>query len=477
MADEGHPVGANGDNDGEDKGLTEEELRRFAEEVRSGREVDEEFVRRIEATARKLREASDKSPSLVPPEDLQETLWLLGWLMYEAAWQLTRRVKAGWGIAAGAKGAASEAAHDLIMRLTTAYITMAWPHWAPRGLAVLRSAALSFSKQDTRAGYVQAWERHEEAQRRFVEYWESTQNAPERLRVGLLEAHLQLRLAETGTACRVAERTLAQWDDDPQIGPDEFDSRASLQAMFDILYTGSRSGTEALQIARLIRDEYELVERVDVARMALLTALRNPAIMTARAYLLMLPLTIALEREVTLPPQDYESWEAARSGMLDAFEAAYRDLEAEVIRRDGQPVPLSDDHLRSLVQLRLNLALIRPGTELETRLEDAALARTTLDDAAAEKLAQWLIDNAPPDGRNDANVIGAVVLVDYIALVEKLRERSGSPRGGYLSWRRRWLQLDRYIEDDSERRGIVEAALDQAEARLRNEDNEDREAT
>ncbi len=59
------------------------------------RVVDEELIKHIEAETEEYREwyakhrASEPIENAVePPEELRERLWLIGWMIYEASWQL-----------------------------------------------------------------------------------------------------------------------------------------------------------------------------------------------------------------------------------------------------------------------------------------------------------------------------------------------------------------------------------------------------
>jgi hypothetical protein len=140
---------------------------------------------------------------------------------------------------------------------------------------------------------------------------------------------------------------------------------------------------------------------------------------------------------------------------------SYKEIEKPVVDDRGEPVDLVADHQRSVVQIRLNLALVAPNTELASKLDFAeCVTRTRLDDAAVQSLSEWL---ATPQGtrRNDANVIGSATMPSYLTGVEAMRAAHDVP-SGYRAWRRQWFELDRYATEQG-RRALVDQVLGDAD--------------
>jgi hypothetical protein len=140
-------------------------------------------------------------------------------------------------------------------------------------------------------------------------------------------------------------------------------------------------------------------------------------------------------------------WSTTRSQLLERMRTSYRQIERLAPDSNGTPIPLVLEHQRSVVQIRLNLALVAPGAELESRLDfDPCLARTCLDDEAVTELSQWLAQKVDGKRRGDANVIGSATMPRFIEGVEAIRATYGVS-SGYREWRQRWFELDRYVAE------------------------------
>jgi hypothetical protein len=397
----------------------------------------------------------------LPPDELVEPLWSFGWLLYELSWSLTPSVQARYEALDDEAARTSVTAAEQIDKLADIARDLPWPEYAPRALGALRSQALAHSKRDTEAGFRRAWMLHEEANELWANYREN-HKGDSRYEKALDEVMIQLWLAQTGTSCRTIEQTVGRWAEsvrDKEFEPSDEDRL--MQQMFDRLWNGVSFGEEALRVAAEIEATYGLAHEVTREDLALVTAFRNPGIMTARAALLLLPLSQAMQSLGRLAPRGYADWPAAREALLQRMRDSYKEIEKPVVDDHGEPVDLVADHQRSVVQIRLNLALVAPNTELASKLDFAeCVTRTRLDDAAVQSLSEWL---ATPQGtrRNNANVIGTATMPSYIIGVEAMRAGYGFP-SGYRAWRRQWFELDRYAAEEG-RWALVEKALGSAD--------------
>src|SRR5262249_34999739 len=137
----------------------------------------------------------------------------------------------------------------------------------------------------------------------------------------------------------------------------------------------------------------------------------------------------------------------------------YRFIEQPVLKRDGTPVPMRFEHQRSLVQIRLNLALLMPGHDLPARQPfDPCLELNPLDDAAVRSLSEWLANRRNRRRRGAANATGSATMPSFIRSVADCRSFSGAGPG-YHEWRAAWFELDRYASETG-RETRVMAALD-----------------
>lgn len=426
--------------------------------------TDDVLIDRIVADVEGYRGfLADPRPQL-PPEPLAGRLPLMGWLIYEASWEAVQRVATAFELQPADGRSGSDLAYRQVRRLADAARRLPWPEFAPRALGAIRAQALAESKRDTQGGYDAAWIAHQEGRRRHQSYLDSHGNAPARERFArdLDEVLLQLALAETGTACRTAERVISRWAEELAVADDPQENEASqarwVQRMFRELSEGVQTGELAIATVTRVKQQYGLVEKVDENRLALVTGFQNPGIMTARAALLALALCPAMERLGRSAPGG-DSWKQARAGLLERFEAAYRSIEEPVVKADGTPLPMRAEHQRSLVQIRLNLALLMPGYPLPARQPfDRCLELNPLDDQATQALSQWLATQVNGQRRGDANAIGSATMPSFISSVVRCRSLSGVD-SGYHEWRAAWFELDRYTSEDG-REGRVKAVLD-----------------
>ncbi|MGH3787197.1 MAG: hypothetical protein ACRDRG_11735 [Pseudonocardiaceae bacterium] len=440
--------------------MTAQRLRELCRAVRARRmQVDDMLVTDVESDVDQYRGARDRNPAQLPPDDLTTGLWLMGWLIYEASWALVQRLSPAFELLGGEQREKNETDVALIVRLADATRRLPWPELAPRALGAIRAQALASSKRDTERGYDDAWVLHQEGRVKYRSYKESVKGADARYLLALDETLLQLALAETGTACRTAERVIGRWSEgiDDELWESEDETRW-IQRMFRELCDGAAVGEEALDLVARIEHDYGLAQEVSEERLAMVTAYRNPGIMTARALLLLVPMCTEMETLRRRPPGDHESWEAARRDFLARFERAYRAIERPVADVEGEPKPLIADHRRSLVQLRLNLALLAPRCSLPTQLTfDTCLEVDPLDNRAVESLSRWLAEPVDGKKRGDANVIGSATMPSYIRAVDACWAEVGA-EDGYRQWRSHWFDLDRYA-DEPGRRARVEQVL------------------
>lgn len=414
-------------------------VERMAAEVADYRERLAEF---------RVKEAFDELG--VPPAELREQLWLMGWMIYEASFQLLGATRATDGSEIVRQPA------DLIRDLRELALAMPWPHFAPRALGAVRADALVASKRDTTQGYQEAFLLHQEARERHDEYVASHGAAAGRdfELLGLREIFLQLVLSETGTACRATEQFVGRWQDELEKDEPQWmqeDEDRSIRLMYDQLTIGVAIGERALAEAAAIAADYGLVKKVGRDRLAMHTALRTPGVMTARAALHLLPVSYEMEELTDRPGGGHETWTAMREATVVRFKAAYEVIEKSVRDEHDNVIrlPLRPDDLRSLVQLRLNAAVLLPGLDLPAGPDATAYpARNRLDEQAVEELSAWLA--APTEQgkiRGNANVIGSATMPAFIRGVEACRAEQGVS-GGYREWRTRWFCLDRYLDED-----------------------------
>jgi hypothetical protein len=441
--------------------MSVEVLRQLCQDLRAKRvDIDNDLIHKIEMDVQEYR-AFLRDRAELPPDELVGRLWYMGWLIYEATWQSLDRIAPGFESLSDARRETSREVQDLIARGADAARSLPWPEFAPRALGAIRGQALAASKRDTEDGYDDAWILHEEARKKYALYRDYHVGRKDRdhLLLALDEVLVQLALAETGTACRTAERVISRWTEDEEF---EFSQRADerwAERMFPELLQGVTIGEQALEMAAAIETDHGLVHQVDEHRMALVTSFQNPGIMTARAALLMLSMCAEMEDLGRRPLPGDDSWKQSRQSLIERFERAYRYIEKDIPGGKGIRLPLHPAHARSIVQLRLNLALLVPGHPLPAGLVfDPCVEVDPLDERAIEALSGWLAEDVDGKQRGDANIIGSATKPGFIRSVMACRAAAGAAADGYLRWRQKWPVLDRYVGEPG-RAERVEQAL------------------
>jgi hypothetical protein len=437
--------------------LSADDLRALAAAIRAkGRPVDDALVALLAGEVRQYRQWYTARREQVPFAPLDELLPLMGWVIYEASLLPLWSVPPNFTTLQGAAADDNAARVERLFDLADLARSLPWPEYAPRALGAIRVAALVESKRDDEEGYDAAWALHEEARDKYYEFRDSlgSTQARERFTRDLDEVLLPLSLAETGTACRAAERIIGLWAEMGLTG--ERESARWTERMFRELTQGAAVGELALATAEDIERRYGLVHQVDEHRLSVTTSYRNPAIMTCRALLLLFSMCPEMQWLGRSPERG--TWDSYRAAVLRRFEAAFAYLRREVRDEDGAPLPLSFDHLRSTVQLCLHLALLTPGRDLGADLRvDDTLTLRRLDDAAVEAMSAWLATIVPESGRKrrgDANTVGSASKPSFIASLEACRVDAGGA-ADYRGWRRRWPELDRYDGLDGRRDRIA----------------------
>jgi hypothetical protein len=436
---------------------TADQLRELATSFRSGqkRRTDDALVQLIMADVQEYRRLLIDKRQQLPPAPLDELLPLTGWLIYEASWETLQRIPTGWDReTTPAKDRATHETHmGYLYALANASRGLPWPEFAPRALGAIRALALAESKRDTVLGYDAAWTLHEEGRKKYREYRDThgTDRVRERFVRDLDEVLLQLALAETGTACRVTEQVISRW---AESYTGESEDRW-IRRMFRDVSAGVAVGEQAIDAARRIQREYGFVKTVTEKRLALLTALQNPGIMTARAALLLLVLGREMQR-LGSRPDGHETWEDWERHTLGRFVKAYEAIEESTTDADGNPGEMRADLARQLIHMRLNLALLKPGYHLPSQQSfHPCLALATLDGDALEALSAYLAGDDGTQGRERG--IGAATMPAFIRGIRACRQR-GDGDNGYDEWRERWFRLDQ-LRDASDRRDNVRSAL------------------
>ncbi|MGI5244366.1 hypothetical protein [Dactylosporangium sp. CA-139066] len=444
--------------------MSPDELREIATQLRAKtRQTDDELVGRLAADVEEYREILRHNPTQEPPAELYERLPLMGWAIYETTWDCVQRVTASFDRDAAdpATRARSEAELTRVDRITECARQLPWPEFAPRALGALRALALAESKRDTVAGYDAAWTLHDEARQKYAEFRDSHGDGAgrERFVLALDEVFLQLALAETGTACRTAERVVARWAEQFEDREHPERSRAEqeqwIQRIFRELLAGLSVGERALDTGERIRRDPGFAAAVDEHRLTRPTALQNPGIMTARAASMLLALRPAMQSLGRRPPAPFDLWDDWERDTLRRFERAYTAIEADVPGPDGAPAKMDPGFQRQMVHVRLNLALLKPGSVLPSRrgADLPFLASDTLDEAALDAMSAWL-------GRGRERGLGAATMPLFIRSLIACRGLGPDDRG-YQEWRLKWFQLDQH-SDEPGRLDLVHWALAEA---------------
>jgi hypothetical protein len=420
---------------------------------------DEKVIALIEGQIEQYRR---RELTPLPPPDVEDVLPVLGWLIYEASWAALQSIPNGFRQAGGEPLDVARNNKEWIVRTANAFRGMPWPEYAPRGLGAIRAQALAASKWDDEESYVEAQDLHLDGRTRHAQllaYNRRRTNEERDPHLRALDEILsQLALAETGTACRTAERIIDRWaeefaDADEAVDRQRQDSQAQL--VFQQLTAGADIGGQALEALARVSELYGFKDlEPDEEGLALRGWFINPGVMTARALLLLLAFTPEMQRLGYFPMGDDDSWEQSRENLKKRFISAYGFIERPVRDRHDRIVPPRDDLKLAVVQIRIGAGLLMPGLHLPSSLTFApCLSHEVLDDTAVEALSAWLTEPVPEENKSQRSRyrgIGAAIMPAFINGVEACREAFGGAPG-YRDWRARWFVLDKYAGDPGRR--------------------------
>lgn len=430
-----------------------EEFDRICRELQARKdELDgvDEYLPLLRAGYKRLRtahadlRASDAAKAAVPPDNLVEELRFFGWALFEAALVAINKVAAAYVYLVDPKKEQSERAVAHIAELADMARGTPWPEFSLRGLGAVRSLALAYSKQDSIPGYKRAWTTHTELEslldRRTDEIGSGRfSGSPHHvdLKRDLDEMWEQHYLSKTGTSCREPEYLLCRWAERVKAGEFRDDEQTDIIAVLaHRLRIGIMSGEATIESADHVYNTYEFAPGKDAKRLLGPTSMQNPGIMTARAYLLLIPMCPLME-SYEHRPFEGDTWDEYARILVAGFKAAYARIEHPYPGIENEEVPFIKAHLRSLVQLRLAFCILCPDQQLPTILDENILGGSLdLDDI--EDMSAWL-----EAGEDDANVISSATMPAYIVGIEQARAKVGVT-SGYRSWRRRWPSLDRF---------------------------------
>jgi len=231
----------------EDISKLTELFREFSRQIRSGGgSVDDPMLTAIERAVVEIRKVSDAEPAATPPDVYKGMLWAAGKCIYDTSWSQLSKIEATWGIT---HHPGSVQTAPTIQRLAEVARTVPWPQYAPHALGAIRCQALMESKRDTADGYDRAWLFHRDAVKRYDGYKESLRGAEKTYIVGLDDTFIQLGLAETGTACRQAERIIGRWAEEFGKLDGSNIQDTWLQLLFNNLREGAEIGERTLATA------------------------------------------------------------------------------------------------------------------------------------------------------------------------------------------------------------------------------------
>ncbi|MEV1319551.1 hypothetical protein AB0J14_26125 [Micromonospora arborensis] len=416
---------------------------------------DDDLVSAIEADV--VAYERDPTPQL-PPDDVAELLPLMGWLMYEATWASLNRIPNRFKEVGGDAEVAARVNHERVLRVTNAARRLPWSEFAPRALGAFRALALAESKEDTLESFDRARVVHAEARNRHADHltYHRERTSPQlaSIELHLDEILLQLELAETGTACRIAERVIDRWAEEFAADSEDADRprrEERVQLIFSDLLEGVARGEQALVAAKRVA-KHKFVDEPTKERLAQHLSFVNPGIMTARAALLVLGLYPEMQRLGYFPLGDDDSWDDSRKNLCARFDKAYQYVERPVTNSKGEPRELRDDLKLAVVQIRLAAALLMPGRRLPSSLTFApCLSHEVLDDAAVEAMSAWLTEtivdrHGRETQRSTFRGFGGAIMPNFFDGVEACRAAFGGAPG-YRAWRARWFILDKYADE------------------------------
>ncbi|MCF6386407.1 hypothetical protein L2K20_05445 [Mycobacterium sp. MBM] len=395
----------------------------------------------------------------VPPDEQIPELRYFGWALFEAALVAINKVEPAYTYLPDVDRDRSRGIVADIAALANLARATPWPEFSIRGLGALRSLALAHSKGDSGDEYKAAWTTHAEVDnllwRRADEIesgrFDDTEHFID-LKRDLDEMWQQHDLSQTGTSCREPEYSLCRWVERVKDGTYRAEAQEDLVAsLAHRLRSGIRDGQSTINRSDSVYTDYYTGTGIptikDEKHLLVRTSMQNPGIMTARAYLLLIPMCPLMASYEHLP-FECDSWDEYQRSLIDGFVDAYGRIENPPGNAEDQ-VPYVKAHLRSLVQHRLFFRIICPDRTLPSRLDENVLGgQLDLDDV--EDLSSWLTARG-----DDANVISSATLPEYIRGIEMTRAAAGI-EFGYRSWRRRWPQLDRFHKESDRGRLVAE---------------------
>lgn len=384
----------------------------------------------------------------VPPYEQVQELRFFGWALFEAALVAVNTVAPAYTyLPARDRDKAMSSVRDIAEIADLARATP-WAEFSLRSLGALRSLALAYSKGDSADQYKAAWTTHEEVADLLDKRADEIQSgrfddSPHiiDLKRDLDEMWQQHDLSQTGTSCREPEYALCRWIERVKAGQFREDAQQELVTFLaHRLRGGIRDGLSTISRGDHVYTNYEILSQKDEKHLLGPTSMQNPGIMTARAYLLLIPMCPLMESYEHLPFEG-DDWASYTRQLIDGFIWAYGRIEQPYPGIDNEEVPFVQAHLRSLVQHRLFFRIICPNEPLPTLLNERVLGGSLdLDDV--EDMSAWLSARG-----DDANVISSATLPEYIRGIEAIRAQSGVDHG-YRDWRRRWPTLDRHRQPE-----------------------------
>ena len=249
--------------------------------------------------------------------------------------------------------------------------------------------------------------------------------------LALDEVLMPLALAETGTACRTAERVIGRWDqdfrqDDP--GLDEDRQPALDPAPVQAARRRHRDRRARDRRRHADRDTLGLVDEVTETRA---DARHRPAqphdhdLPRDPARVLHVSRDGAARRR---PAGTRRAWPDYQRPLLERFDKAFPALLLPVLKPNGDVWPLNAE-LRSLSSSCACTSASSPrGTPCAGRAVDDELTLTVLDDDAVERMSAWLATEVDGRQRGDGNTIGSRVQAGLHPFVEACRRTPAPPR-------------------------------------------------
>ncbi len=424
----------------------EELWERIAPIGKSGVDIDV-VLDKIALAMADLGERRKQSTERLPDESVAHRVRLVGALLYDGAQEINDYLDPDFEAFDDLEK--REAARELLDKLVRLCVTaqaLPWPEFGLRAIGAIRGEALGHSKSDTEQGYDNAWSAHQRAADKLQAHVDEINSGffadsdylPQ-LKQDVIEIEQQIQLSETGTSCRQAEFILNKWDERVEQGifaaDDDVDEMARLALQLQV---GITSGSRSLHLVNHFEETYGLAPKKTLYNLLTHSSLQNPGIMTARAYLLLIPMCPVLEADGRRPPVPEDiSWEQYHDQLLSNFYTSYAQIERHPANSEQSFI---SRHTRSIAQIRLNFGVLFPGSELPTVLNPAdGPWQTVVSTENIEQLAKWLADRD-----FDGNIIGTANMSAYLDGVQAIRDRHEQRLESYRGWRLRWFSMDRH---------------------------------